>query len=306
MSIVARRRILPVFEIFASLSRKKRKESTPIFILGSPRSGTTLLSQVLTKSLELDFMSNLRCHFVGAPFLASYFGIPSEKIHEATYSSEYGATQGAGSPSECGEWWYRFFPRGNQPVNYEDLSKSQKRRFLRSSRLLLDSENPFLFKNLYNVFRIDPLSKVFPNALYVLVERDIFDTASSILNARKDTFGNVERWFSIRPPLRPELEYMRPQEQAAIQVVEINRLIRNELERNRIPKSRVLKVNYEDLCEDPERISIMFQNFLSSQGVKVIYKGGLPRSFPKRKSSLPDGIDYDETISFINSLDFGH
>ena len=45
----------------------------PVFILGAPRSGSTLLMQVISDSLDVGYLNNFHCKFYGAPSIFNGF-----------------------------------------------------------------------------------------------------------------------------------------------------------------------------------------------------------------------------------------
>ena len=58
---------LHTWERMTLLDTEEKLEYPPIFIIGAPRSGSTLLYQVLTDYFEVGYISNLHAHFFGSP-----------------------------------------------------------------------------------------------------------------------------------------------------------------------------------------------------------------------------------------------
>ena len=48
----------------------KQADYPPIFIIGAPRSGSTLLLQAIIEVFDLGYISNCHCNWYGAPALA--------------------------------------------------------------------------------------------------------------------------------------------------------------------------------------------------------------------------------------------
>lgn len=85
----------------------------PVFIIGPPRSGTTLLYQILIDRYRFAYFTNFTANFYETPISA--FWIAAKLFPDAQlgdYASRYGRTQGWRGPHECGAFWYRWFPRG--------------------------------------------------------------------------------------------------------------------------------------------------------------------------------------------------
>ena len=130
----------------------------PIFIIGAPRSGSTLLYQVLVEAFDVGYLSNLHCKFYGGPSLIERWIFPRLSRPTPDYASEHGRTRGRIAPSECGEYWYRFFPR--QPQAVSSLPEAQQQALRTAvSRLLAAADRPFIFKNLMNSLRLQPLAQ---------------------------------------------------------------------------------------------------------------------------------------------------
>src|SRR6056297_1278708 len=76
----------------------------PVFIIGAPRTGSTILYQALTNLYDVLYIDNLVCRFHRNLFLG--FRV-SNRIYGAkphnSFSSYHGRTRGGHSPSECGQ-----------------------------------------------------------------------------------------------------------------------------------------------------------------------------------------------------------
>ena len=180
-------------------SDAERLDSPPILILGAPRCGSTLLYQLMVACLDVAYVSNLHCALFGSPALA-------ERIvrgHRApvVYASRHGRTEGRLAPSECGPFWYRFFRRSPQYVPLADAAPEQLRR-LRASVAAFQAaaRRPVVFKNLICSLLVAPIAAALPNAIFIVLHRDLLDNAHSLLEARQRVHGEYDRWFSAEPP----------------------------------------------------------------------------------------------------------
>lgn len=222
----------------------------PIFILGAPRSGSTLLYQRMIDAFGFGYLSNLHCALWGAPHRITESLATPRLERRPDYNSRFGATEGWDGPSECGDFWYRFFSRRPHYVSAGALGEVQ-RAWLRESvaRLLATSSEPFLFKNLYCSLRLAPLREALPEALFVVVRRALADNAKSILAVRQAMYGNFRHWWSMEPPGIGLLRGLAVHEQVVEQVVGVNHAI--DEERKRFDGERFFDVSYEELCADP-------------------------------------------------------
>lgn len=265
---------------FVFLSSKGQNRCPPIFILGPPRSGTTVTMQALTYSLNLDYISNRDCYLYGAPFLGKMFHKDTLKKPSKRFSSKYGKTIGKNDPSECGEWWYRFFPRDPQYVNLIDASPRKMTALKKSVRTFSAvGGKPILFKNNYASLRILPLSKVFPNAIFVVVERNHLDICRSLLEARLANNQDITKWWSMKPENHGKISQLEPHEQVAEQVISIYDTIERDLRRAGVSSSRVFQLKYENLCDRPGETLNEFIEFLKRCRLDVANQHSLEKEF---------------------------
>ena len=94
-------------------------EQLPIlYIVGVPRSGTTLLSQLVSRYCPVGYINNLiaRCWLrpsVGIALSRCLFG---DRAREGiTFHSSYGATQEVVGPHEFGYFWRHWLPLDQAP-----------------------------------------------------------------------------------------------------------------------------------------------------------------------------------------------
>jgi len=270
-----------------------------IFILGAPRSGTTLLYQSLITAFDFSFFSNIHCSLFGAPWLIERLINPNQKYHSSSFSSKLGKVKGWNAPSECGPFWYRFFPKNPQYAT-ADTVESDKMKQLRTSlhAFLNASQKPILFKNVINTLRLEPLMKILPEALFIVIRRDLTDTAHSILKARKEQSGSYEEWFSLRPPNIKKLKKYPPHIQAVEQVKTAYSLIDTAEQKS---PDKFFNIRYENFCADPELSLQKLYDFLESNNVTVEAKNKLPDSFPMSSQIAIDNTLYNNLLAYIKN-----
>ena len=234
---------------FLSSSSQAPFTHPPIFIIGAPRSGSTLLYQVMLNYFDFGYLSNLHCLFHGAvPLVERLVHIGCRSI-VAGYQSQHGFVQGRFAPSECGDFWYLFFRRHPQYVSMEETDPRSMKRLRKTLRAIIHTMNkPILFKNMPCALRLQPLFKALPEALFIYIKRDLLKNSHSLLKVRKQLHGDYETWWSMEPP---DIDHLRtlPVHQ---QVVEQVRSIQNLIERDStvVGKDRFFEIRYEDLCND--------------------------------------------------------
>lgn len=271
----------------------------PIFIIGPPRSGSTLLFQVITDAFSLAYISNRHCQWFGAPAFAEKLYRPLERRPQSDYRSSQGVAEGCHAPSECGAWWYRFFRREPAYVTLKDVDVKKMKAFRRSiAEMGRATGLPLMFKNLYASLRIEPIAWFLPEALYVVIERDWVDNATSILVSRKKALGGYDRWWSIPPPNVDELVGLSPAQQVVGQIRSIHNLVNCDIERLGL-EDRTFRIRYEEFCIDVPGTLERFRLFLVKNGINLQQQFEVPQAFDtKRNSELPSAL-YEEVVAEV-------
>jgi hypothetical protein len=283
-------------------------ESTPpVFIIGAPRTGSTLLYQVLTQRFRVGYISNLAALFYKSLYLG--FRVHRRAFGDAphgSFTSEYGRTRGWIAPSECGKFWYQWFPKEPHfvPANAWQPGKYDRLRDTMAA-ISQASERPFVFKNLMCGQRLQVLAKVFPEARYIFIVRDPLDTAQSILIRREMHQGGKEEWSSVKPPNYPELSRLPYPAQIVGQVYWTGRQIREDLAR--LPAGSSVTVRYEDFCQDITGQLDRMASFLRSGGVELQERehAVLPRVKLQRSRTVSEE-DHAALATEVSRLDWSY
>jgi LPS sulfotransferase NodH len=253
-----------LFEGKGLLSDKEVPKRPVVFIAGSPRSGSTLLYQYLAKSGFFAFPSNTISRFYYAPYIGARVQqllfeadfneeiLPREFHDRSGYSSDLGKTQGPLAPHEFWYFWRRFFRFGEiQKLDRNDLEERELDRFRAELAALEHAlDGPLLMKAMILNWDLDLLAELFPEAIFLHVERDTLSNARSLLKARERFFGEREKWYSFKPPEYHRLAELPPEAQVVGQVEATNRAVRTfgkEYEGN------YLHIPYEEFCQAPYR-----------------------------------------------------
>jgi hypothetical protein len=252
-----------------------------ILIVGSPRSGTTLLMQWLSKSGKFAYASNLLSRFYAAPFIGAKiqqlltspeYNFRNEILDfksDIGYSSDLGKTKGALAPNEFWYFWRRFIPnRDPEYVDEGNLSKMDCKKFLAEIAAIEDVFNkPLAMKGIILQYNLSFLSSIFEKVLFLYTKRHPFYNVQSILEARVKYYGNIEDWYSVKPKEYTMLKNLPPHEQVAGQIFYTNRTIEESL--GQISASRWLQIDYEDFCQNPEPVFREIAGKLSEQGYEM-------------------------------------
>lgn len=169
-----------------------------IFIAALPRSGTTLLHQLIISNFSIGYVNNFLAKFWQAPYVGS---IIEDEIIDKNYISSYcsnlGNTDGINEPHEWGWFWQKYLNIEKGKFLCQN-PKEQDYSILLKNLSAIESTKKYslIFKNFYTCFNLELIKKILPNSKIIYLEREISDIKKSFIKARKiqnrnDTFLNL-------------------------------------------------------------------------------------------------------------------
>ncbi|MBZ0167227.1 MAG: sulfotransferase, partial [Candidatus Omnitrophica bacterium] len=239
------------------LVRGIKPRRTPIvFICLCPRSGSTVLSQVLARTGGFNYISNTLARFWNAPYIG---GILERELNvKADYArislnSEFGISDQPMDPHEFGYFWERWFPNTLATMSNAGQLKKVDQKLLRQEihALLSLSEQPLLIKSGLACMNIGFLAKLFPQSYFVVIKRKYPYIAQSLYKCRVRRYGRAGTWWSIKPRNYRTLMRKDCYQQIAGQIIETYRDMDEQLQT--IPARKVLRLDYEEFCREPGR-----------------------------------------------------
>jgi hypothetical protein len=275
--------VSPLIKIWEKKQYKKNSvlslKHQPIFIIGAPRTGSTILYQALTNQLDVLYIDNLACKFhknLLFGFKVSNF-LFKQRAHNS-FKSNHGVTKGLHSPSECGNFWYKWLPKNRHFIDYEDLTDEMIKEIRDELSSIINTfDKPLLFKNLNAGQRLRLLVKVFPEARFIFSRRNPLYTSQSILQAKRKLGISDNSFWSVMPKNHETLKKLDWPEQITGQVYFLEKQIENDLQL--FEKKQIQTIYYENIGDDS--ISEIAKNW----GIK------------KRKSYEPTSINCTEIIT---------
>jgi len=276
--------LLSKLDLPSSIAHAEPREPM-LFILGPPRSGTTLTSQLIIQSQGFAGITNFAARF----WLAPHIGMMIENClglhHQGSstlFQSVRGRTSSWSEPNEFGFFWSRWFDLG-QETHFLDASTRlliDKAGLMRAiSAMQAVQEKPLAFKNnTWFSFQADWLADVFPLAVFASCRRDAFFVAQSIWLQRLELFGDTGRWWSVRPPDYAEILKLSPIDQVARQAVSIE--IATDASLAKIEPERITEVEYERISREPRSVIESLAEAIRKRGGNVnIDLEKIPRRF---------------------------
>jgi hypothetical protein len=262
--------------------------SPPIFLVGPPRAGTTLIYQSITSGLRTAYFCNFAAWYAQTPVAASEFVRDSIVSYESDFTSDYGKVAGRGAPAEAETIWKAWLGRDRNDGS--DLSKDTvvvANRTVAALQKMLDA--PFVAKDVSNSLRTRALDRLFPGCLFVRVSREPAEIAQSILSARHSyrqergcaqTDNPVEEWIFIDSKDYEQFHDRPYLEQIANQVFHTENMLEEDLAK--LPEARVFRVAYDDFCRDPRGQIEKLAGFAATHGIRLRAKAPLPAAFRTR------------------------
>jgi LPS sulfotransferase NodH len=228
-----------------------------VFVLGLPRSGTTLLSQLLAYCLDAGYVNNFAARF----WLAPVHGIRLARLiaadaEQPSFESDYARTK---SLLDIHEWGY-FWRHWLRKHTFDDVVHAREREDeidwagLRLTLANVQHElgKALVAKNMLGAYHLPRLRRELGPVVYVLIERDELDAAVSILDARRKYYDDPRTWWSYIPPEYPLLEGRDEWEQVAGQVHYLARFYERALAE--VGEDAVVRVTYEHVTRDPAAV----------------------------------------------------
>ena len=280
-----------LFPIQKQIQKKYKQNKYPfLFIIGCPRSGTTLFLQWLASLNLFSYPTNVLNRFAYAP----YIGAQIQKIlfdKEFDFSREFsdinsnvsffsnlGKSKGALSTNEF-QYFFRNYINKFVP-QYLSEDEINNVDFIGINQGLSSIEaafgKPFVVKITMLQFNLNTVFKNIPNSIFSFIKRKPIFNMQSLLLARKKYYNDINKWWSVKPKQYHELKDMDVYHQIAGQVYFTNKTIGEALDS--IPNENKIEITYEDFCKSPKKYY---------QIINAIYKNSeyyLPESYK--------GIDY--------------
>lgn len=259
-----------------------------LFIIGPPRSGSTIFYQLITSLLDLSYIDNLANLARNNPFFGMKLSqaLFRGKSHQS-FNSNYGRTSDGGlhAPAEA-LFFYKWFPKDRHYTEASDLTQKQVealRENIHGITNMLDK--PLVIKNLSFSLRLQALRIFMPDARYVVVRRDPLFTAQSVLLAMRKNQQPANKVWGILPKDFKKLEGLDPHEMVVRQINQIEKQIYTDLKK--IPAEKFLFVDYEELGENLDSI---LDNVIKLCSPSIVHKSRmtLPEIHTQNKISLPD------------------
>jgi hypothetical protein len=268
---------------------RKPSDQPVLFICGAPRSGTTILTQVLARTGLFNYIDNFVARFWRAPFVGLYLEklIRLRELPENagfSFKSDLGRTSGILDPHEFSYFWECWLrPEGpNHVIPLHHLKKIDAKGLRKEINAIVNFCNlPVFFKNVWFMGNPALAYKLFPHSYFIIVKRDIVANALSIRRSRIKYYGDEKEWFALKPANYEKLKKLPPEHQIIGQIKGIYNDI--EAQSSRFPE-RTISITCEELCSDPVKIVKRIAKKLNIKKIDTLsLQNRLPKNFTPNK-----------------------
>jgi len=253
--------------IDAILRAKHGRTDLPVvFIIGAPRSGTTVLYQLIAEYLDVGFVNNRMARYFAAPVLGAMLHGRTGGGHQLTLSSEHGRTSGDRSPHEFSWFWHYYGDfRLHDDLSDEELASMDGQPIKRALEGLAGYfERPLVVKSINFVsYQVPWLKRLLPNAKFIWIRRDDRYTAQSIVRVREEEYGDRNVWWSIRPRDAAAWRSRSPVEQVSHQIRDLSRAIETAFET--LSTEDRFTLEYESLMTEPSSTLRRVARFMGAE-----------------------------------------
>lgn len=252
----------------------------PIFILGAPRSGTSVLYKKMAQHPDLAFISNLTKKYPESLLLTRLILLFRDDHR----------------PTEAKKVWRRYSSGEGSARSRSDVNP-RARDFLRgvvANNLRLRGRPRFISKDPGNSLRVGFLDEIFPDALFVHIIRDGRAVVQSAVRNRRER----GQWYGIKIPGweryvdRPWIETAGMQWKVTVQTA--------RAQGNELGPERYLEVRYEEFTDAPaatlERIASFCGLRWDPQQLAALVEDVKSRNFKWREDLSADDLELLQSV----------
>ncbi len=221
-----------------------------LLVIGAPRSGTTLVSQTMARYLNVSYFTNLTSLFPLSPVTATRMFGRRHSRPSGSFQNFYGQTAGLYGPHDGFFLWNRWLgeDRYSPRTDLTPDAVAAMRHFF--DVWCATFAQPLLNKNNRNTSCVSLLARALPRARFIVVRRNPFRVAQSLVQARQQVQGDKRFGWGLRASERSEsgdpLGYI---DDVCRQVLQIDEQLDEQL--RQVSRQRVIEITYEGFCADP-------------------------------------------------------
>jgi hypothetical protein len=223
-----------------------------VFVVGPPRSGTTVVAQVLTASLPVAYFNNLTSIFPRSPIVVNKLVRRPFRNERIAFRSFYGKSKNWYGPNDALYFWDRWFgsDRTAIPAAIGEPNRSRLIQFFGAFQEAFPL--PLIAKNNNMNAYANIVAPLLPTAVFVCMRRNPLYLAQALLKSRRDIHGSDETPYGIEDPDGTAVESENPYQSVCRQVAFYQTLERAQS--RAIGPERYWPVDYEAFCDNPRAL----------------------------------------------------
>ena len=194
---------LALLEVEEGLRDPTPWENAPpiYFVIGAPRSGTTLLTQLLAYCFDFGYITNLAARFWLNPVIGIRLSREILGDTEPSFKSHYANTSHAGDIHEFGQFWMSHLGLSSaQDVDWMVPDEECASLTLRALRAIQSQFRvPIVMKGIYPAYAYEWMNDHF-DIRWISIWRDPLDACLSILESRRKKKKSSNDWFGWHIP----------------------------------------------------------------------------------------------------------
>jgi len=246
----------------------------PIFIVGTPRSGTTILYDLMACHKDLAWFSQfdlremLSEEFIQFEYLRRRI-FEIRKLPFSRDGFEVRFTTSFETPHEFGLFWIKWITKSWANASDVSITAYEGLRYAVNNLLIRKGKKRFLNKNPGNSIKIEYLNKVFPGAIFVNIIRDGRPVVCSMSRSGM-LFNNPDWYFGLPLKKNNQMDFDLF-ERHAKQWIEVNEEIQRA--KNNLEKDQYYEIKYEDLIFHPKKTIDDIFKFCELENYDIFDKG---------------------------------
>jgi len=225
----------------------------PIFIVGTPRSGTTLLYDLLACHKDVAFFSQIDLREFHSSNFMQFVSLRRRIFESRNWAFsrdgfEFRVTTSFETPHEFNHFWNKYIPK--TWATADDVKNSSYEEIRNEIASLLKKKNKkrFLSKNPIHSIRIGFLKKIFDDAIFINIIRHGIPVVTSMTRGSRRT-KNLDGYFGLPLKKNNQMDFDLL-ERHARQWIDVNTEIQNC--RKFLNENQYFQIKYEDLISDPK------------------------------------------------------
>lgn len=222
-------------------------KSQNVFIVGAPRSGTTLVSQVMAAVFDIGYINNVAAAFWEAPATGVLHGHRFAAEPTFVGNSSYGQTAHPSEPHEFGGFW-------RSQLAYDDMAQKAdhtvqwERLSVALDRVGAAWQKPVFYKVFHLAWHLAEFDAIRSDSKWIWIQRDLPGNARSLMKLAAE---RGERWTSAVPLAAIErFNDAEDWQRATAQIVLFNEWVQHQL--TTVDDRRILRLELETLIREPQ------------------------------------------------------